>query len=106
MATKKPNLAAALAKEPEQAPAAEPTPVPGPSNDRSRRPAARQANREGKVNVSGWFPQAVKFQLDELRLKQSREKGRRVTLEQLQAEALNDLFKKYGMAEIAPSVDG
>ncbi|MEM7069244.1 MAG: hypothetical protein AAF478_10195 [Pseudomonadota bacterium] len=99
---KKPNLAAALAEQeaPAQAPAQR-TPVPGPSNDRQIKPAAKSPGREGQVNIASWHPMPVKFQLDELRLKLSRDRGKKVTLGQLQAEAYNDLFKKYGMAEIA-----
>ena len=106
MPPKKKNLAAALADTP-AAIAEAPTPVPGPSNDRTPRPrTANRSSREGMTNIASWFPMAVKFQLDELQLRLSRERGKKVTLTQLQAEAYNDIFKKYGMAEIAPGSEG
>jgi antitoxin-like ribbon-helix-helix protein len=72
-------------------------------NDAPReQPQARRSSREGQTNIAAWFPMNVKFQLDELRLQVSRQRGRKVSLTELQAEAYNDLFKKYGMAEIAP----
>ena len=104
MPPKKKNLAAALAETPASV-AEAPAPVPAPSNDRSRQAPARQPSRQGKTNISSWFPMAVKFQLDELQLLVSRQRGKKVTLGQLQAEAYNDLFKKYGMAEIAPGAE-
>lgn len=102
MAKPKPNMAAALAatKTPEAPPAVEPdrAPITG-------QPKPRQKGRENMANVATWFPMPVKHALDELRLKRSREAGRRVTLQDLMAEAVNDLFKKHGMPEYAPSKD-
>jgi hypothetical protein len=99
---KKPNLAAALAEQEAPPPvAAQPTAVPGPSNDRQGQPVAKKTGRDGQTNIASWHPLPVKFQLDELRLHLSRERGKKVTLAQLQAEAYNDLFKKHGKAEIA-----
>ncbi len=66
-------------------------------------PRARRSSREGQTNIAAWFPMEVKFQLDELRLHIARQRGRKISLTELQAEAYNDLFKKYGMAEIASS---
>lgn len=37
----------------------------------------------------------------ELATKRSRELGRKITSQELLAEALNDLFKKYGRPEVA-----
>ena len=101
MAVKKKNLAAALANPPEVLEA--PAPKVALVNDAPQaQPRARRASREGQTNIAAWFPMSVKFQLDELRLQVSRERGRKVSLTELQAEAYNDLFKKYGLAEIAP----
>jgi hypothetical protein len=98
---KKKNLAAALAEQPEVKAAR--APKVAIVNDAPKvQPRARRASREGQTNIAAWFPMSVKFQLDELRLQVSRQRGRKVSLTELQAEAYNDLFKKYGLAEIAP----
>ena len=55
------------------------------------------------VNIAAWFPIRVKFELEEIRLERSRELGRKVTMQELMAEAYNDLFLKYGRAELAPT---
>ena len=101
---KKTNLAAALAvnnkqaEEPEKPLQAVDQPKPEP------RP--KQQGRQGKSNIAGWFPMPVKLTLDELRLKRQRELGRNVTMQELMGEAYNDLFKKYGLPEVAPTRDG
>ena len=59
-------------------------------------------SREGLANIAGWFPINVKFELDELRLELSRKAGQKITMQEIQAEAYNDLFKKYGRPELAP----
>ena len=75
-----------------------------PSEPIATRTKARPANsRDGMLNIAGWFPANVKFELEELRLQRSRKAGRKITLQQIQAEAYNDLFKKYGRPELAPS---
>lgn len=98
----KPNLAAALAKTHE-----DDMPADEVSDDNQTlekpKPAERTASRADQVNISGWFPKAVKFTLDELRIKRQRELGRRVTSQELMGEAYNELFKKYGMPEVAPT---
>lgn len=100
MATRRRRLSEALA-EPAQPPAlaAEITP-PSPGQRSGRQ------DREGHKNIAGWFPLSVFYELEELRLQRSREQGRKVTLQELQAEAYNDLFKKYGRPEVAPTRDG
>ena len=55
--------------------------------------------RATKVNVTGYFPQAVKKQLRLLAAE------RETTIQQLLAEGLNDLFAKHGLPEIAPLED-
>jgi hypothetical protein len=52
--------------------------------------------RENKRNVTGYFPPEVKHQLRLLCAEQD------TTIQEMLAEALNDLFAKYGKAEIAP----
>jgi hypothetical protein len=53
-------------------------------------------------NLTGYFPPAVKLQLLELSLQRKKDTMQRVTIQDLLAEALNDLFAKYGKPEIAP----
>ena len=103
MAQKRKDLAAAL-PEAGLAAAVGPPPV---SNDQTETPKAKSpSSRADMVNVSGWFPKTVKFELEELRLALSRERGRKVTLQEVLAEGLNDLFKKYGRPELAPTKEG
>ena len=52
--------------------------------------------RVGKTNVTGYFPREVKTQLRLLAAEHE------TTIQALLAEALNDLFAKYGKPEIAP----
>lgn len=52
--------------------------------------------RDGKSNVTGYFPLEVKKQLRILAAERS------TTIQDLLAEALNDLFAKHGKPEIAP----
>ena len=52
--------------------------------------------RDGKSNVTGYFPPEVKKQLRILAAERS------TTIQDLLAEALNDLFAKHGKPEIAP----
>jgi hypothetical protein len=59
--------------------------------------AKRQAGREGKFNLSSWQPKAFK---SSLRLVQAH-KGGDATIEELMAEALNDLFMKYKVPTVS-----
>ena len=52
--------------------------------------------REGKSNVTGYYPPEVKKQLRLLAAEHD------TTIQNLLAEALNDLFAKNGKPEIAP----
>lgn len=64
-----------------------------------RPPAAASgtpAPRPVRTNVTGYFPQAVKRQLRNLAADHD------TTIQRLLAEALNDLFVKYGKPEVAP----
>lgn len=92
---KKKSLTAALADAPAEAPAQQPErPAPGPTS--TARPG-----RASKTNVTGYFDRPVKWELQELATERSRTLGRKVTTQELLAEALNDLFKKYGKPELA-----
>lgn len=52
--------------------------------------------RQGKSNVTGYFPPAVKRQLRILAAEQD------TTIQALLGQALNDLFAKFGKPEIVP----
>lgn len=67
-----------------------------PSGDGKTQPH-RQASRIGKVAVNAYFPKPVRTQLKLLAL----ERG--TTVQRLVAEAVDDLFAKYGFPEIAVS---
>ncbi len=66
----------------------------------------QRRDRQGMVNIAAWFPVRVKFELEEIRLERSRQLGRKVTMQEIQAEADNDLFKKYGKPEMASIIEG
>ena len=102
--TNKPNLAAALAanKVDQKSSTSKEPKLPQLASE-SAPSSSRQAGRVGQSNISGWFDKSVKFTLEELRLKRQRELGRRVTVQEIMAEAYNDLFKKYGFPEVAPT---
>jgi hypothetical protein len=84
-----------------------PVNVPAPTEMARTAPApkptssAARPDRVGKTNVTGYFDKPVKWELQELATERSRMLGRKVTVQKLLAEALNDLFKKYGRPEIA-----
>ena len=65
----------------------------------------QRKDRQGQVTIAAWFPVRVKFELEEIRLERSRKLGRKVTMQEIMAEAYNDLFKKYGRAELAPMTE-
>ena len=62
---------------------------------RARDPHYRPG-REGKANVTGYFPPTVKRQLRLLAAEQD------TTIQSLLGQALNDLFAKYGKPEVVP----
>ena len=84
------NLAARLHKQEDQE-AASATPGRCPARHAPRRAEARA--RTVMVNIAAWFPVRVKFELEEIRLERSRKLGRKVTSQEILAEAYNDLFK-------------
>src|SRR3712207_7144733 len=50
-------------------------------------------------------PRSTLFPYTTLFRSRSRKLGRKVTLQEIMAEAYNDLFKKYGRAELAPMTE-
>lgn len=101
-AKSKPNLASILTKteEPDS-----PTPVLTQPKTGKPPPTGQKSGRDGHSSIQGWYPNAVKYTLEELRLKRSKELGRKVTSQELMGEAFNELFKKYGFPETAPMKD-
>lgn len=98
------DLAARLHKQEEkEVPVASPPVVH--SEPPAKAAAGQRKDRQGLVTIAGWFPVRVKFELEEIRLERSRKLGRKVTLQEIMAEAYNDLFKKYGRAELAPMME-
>jgi hypothetical protein len=75
-------------------PAEKPAATIAPTAPRAAAEAA--ASREGKINVSAYFPPEVK---SSLRLVQAKRGGK---VQDLLAEALNLLFAKYNVPESAP----
>ena len=61
----------------------------------SLQPGAAQPGRAGKVSVTGHFAPEVRRQLKRLAIETD------TTVQALLGEALNDLFAKHGLAEIA-----
>lgn len=95
MTKKKSSLTDALADPP-------PVEAPPPAPSRPEGPiSAARPGRAAKTNITGYFDRPVKWELQELATERSRAVGRRVTTQELLAEALNDLFKKYGKPELA-----
>ena len=98
--TKKKTLTAALSEQPaDTSRIGENSPV----QPISRRSAAPRPDRAGKTNITGYFDKPVKWELQDLATERSRALDRKVTAQELLAEALNDLFKKYGKPEIVSS---
>jgi hypothetical protein len=56
----------------------------------ARKAAGTQQGRAGKVQIAGYFPEAMRRRIKGLAAQQGK------TIEELLGEALNDLFKKYG----------
>ena len=91
---KRPDLRQALKPRAEV-----PVPQPALQQDNASAPTPKsqhfRPSIEGKSNVTGYFPPAVKKQLRILAA------DRDTTIQDLLAEALNDLFAKHGKPEIA-----
>jgi hypothetical protein len=88
------NLQQALSRSTGKAPAV-PEPVAATTTVTPPNPQ-RQPSRKGQVNISAWLDGNYK---SSLRLVQAR-KGGNATLQDLLAEALNDLFTKYDVPTI------
>lgn len=74
---------------------ARPAPAPPDPAEPAPNPHYRPG-RAGKSNVTAYFPPSVKKQLRVLAAE------RETTIQNLVGEALNDLFAKNGLPEIAP----
>jgi hypothetical protein len=72
-------------------------PAPQPMAEAKTPDPHYRPGRADKVNVTGYFPPEVKKQLRMMSAEQDK------TIQQLLAEALNDMFAKYGRPEIAPT---
>lgn len=82
----------ALRKEAEQPPAKEAaTPKAAPAGGKT----TVKPGREGKRNITGYFAPPVAKQFKQLALTQD------VTVQDLLAEAINDIFAKYRLPQIA-----
>ena len=93
MATKKPNLASALADAGGSTRRKPPAPTPERTGEHKTH---QQPSRQGTRPITAHFPKQVRDQLKILAIRQN------TTLHNLLAEAFNDLFAKYGLPEIAP----
>lgn len=100
---KKPNLAAALAARKEEKTPPASNPATAAVVNALTPKTGRAPSREGQTNVSGWFDMPVKHTLEELRLARQKQLKRRVTIQEIMGEAFNDIFKKYGFPEVAPT---
>ena len=94
--SKRPNLAAiaAAAGSTRGAPERATTPAVSVPTEVAGRVGARA--RVGTKQVAAHFPEDVAWQLRALAV------DRKTTVQNLMAEALNDLFAKYGKPELAP----
>ncbi len=77
--------------------AAEAAPVPAKQANGGAGQEAKPPSRAGKRQVAAYFPVPVQKQLKLLTVEND------TTVQNLLAEALNDLFAKYGKPEIAPA---
>ncbi len=97
MTMRRPDLAAALAEQAGSTRRRPELPPPPPAADHPNGPLPyRQPGREGTAPITAHFPKEVRKQLKSLAVDLDR------TMHNLVAEALNDLFSKYGKPEICP----
>lgn len=95
---KKPSLAAAMENLDTRAPSRLTTAEPSTAITAPRkepRATVAQPGREGQEQVLGWFSKECKKQLKGMGVEQDK------TQQALLAEALNDLFTKYGKPTLA-----
>lgn len=99
--SKKPNLAAVVeaAGSTRRSSAPEPAEALIPAKPLLAEPA-KAKTRQATKQIAGHFPEEVAWQLRELAVE------RRSTVQSLMGEALNDLFRKYGKPELAPTDHG
>jgi hypothetical protein len=97
--SKRPNLSALADAAGSVRAVREPQPEIQPAAQEAPRPSAggKPPSRLSTVAVTGYYPQQVRVQLKILAAEQGR------SMESMIAEALNDLFAKYGKPEIAPA---
>ncbi len=100
MATKLASLQSALDNT-RSAPAPVATDAVRRTANSSAAPASsqRQANRQGKINLAAWLHPDFKASM---RLVQARRPG---SIQELMEEALNDLFAKYDVPQVATAVE-
>lgn len=79
--------------------------IASPAGAATKAAISKRQDRQGMVNIAAWFPIKVKFELEEIRLERSRHFGRKILMQEILAEAYNDLFKKYGKPEMAPVME-
>ena len=91
---KRPNLAAVAAAAGSTR-RRDPEPAPAPSLPKVRELVAPRT-RVGTKQIAAHFPEDVAWQLRALAVE------RKTTVQNLMAEALNDLFAKHGKPEVAP----
>jgi hypothetical protein len=89
------NLQQALSQSTRK-PVAAPEPAASPASSPVPMPPPKPQSRAGQVNISAWLHPDFK---SSLRLVQAR-RGGSASLQDLMAEALNDLFTKYDVPTI------
>jgi hypothetical protein len=96
--SKRPNLSAVVeaAGSTRRTVAPEPAEAPVAGQAAPSKPKTRQATKQ----IAAHFPEEVAWQLRELAVE------RRTTVQALLGEGLNDLFRKYGKPELAPTETG
>jgi len=92
----KPDLRQAISRINPSTRYAEPAHDPVPISSSTDKSINFRPSRIGKGNVTGYYPPAVKKQLRFMAAE------RDTNIQDLVAEALNDLFAKYGKPEIVP----
>ena len=95
----KPDLRQAISKVNPSTRYPEPVEDPIQGKATADKPMHFRPSRVGKGNVTGYYPPAVKRQLRFMAAE------RDTNIQDLVAEALNDLFAKYGKPEIVPRRD-
>jgi hypothetical protein len=100
--SKKPNLASVVeaAGSTRRSYASEPAAEAAPVQEAVPPVPARVKTRLATRQIAAHFPEEVAWQLRELAVE------RRSTVQSLMGEALNDLFRKYGRPELAPTDNG